>query len=44
MKEQGLVSNYTLAQFKTHTSGTNESEQKNELTANSLKVNQYQSL
>ncbi|WP_404810001.1 IS3 family transposase [Metabacillus halosaccharovorans] len=31
MKEQGLVSSYTLAQFKPHSSGTNESEQKNEL-------------
>jgi transposase InsO family protein len=31
MKEQGLVSVYTVAQFKPHSSGTNESEQKNEL-------------
>ncbi|WP_338786277.1 IS3 family transposase [Metabacillus sp. FJAT-53654] len=31
MKEQGLVSAYTVAQFKPHSSGTNESEQKNEL-------------
>lgn len=31
MKEQGLVSSYTLAQFKPHSSGTNESEQRNEL-------------
>ncbi|WP_100404241.1 IS3 family transposase [Bacillus solitudinis] len=31
MKEQGLVSSYTLAQFKSYSSGTNESEQKNEL-------------
>ncbi|MBP3951861.1 IS3 family transposase [Bacillus suaedae] len=31
MKEQGLVSSYTLAQFKPHSSGTNESEHKNEL-------------
>ncbi len=31
MKEQRLVSTYTLAQFKPHSSGTNESEQKNEL-------------
>jgi transposase InsO family protein len=31
MKEQGLVSSYTIAQFKTHSIGTNESEQKNEL-------------
>lgn len=31
MKEQGLVSAYTVAQFKPHTHGTNESRQKNEL-------------
>ncbi|MGD6794695.1 IS3 family transposase [Metabacillus indicus] len=31
MKEQGLVSAYTVAQYKPHSSGTNESEQKNEL-------------
>lgn len=31
MQEQGLVSTYTLAQFKPHTKLCNESEQKNEL-------------
>jgi transposase InsO family protein len=31
MKEQGLVSAYTVAQFKPHANGTNESELKNEL-------------
>ena len=31
MKEQGLCPTYTVAQFKPHSSGTNESEQKNEL-------------
>jgi len=31
MNEQGLVSTYTLAQFKPHSRDTNESEQKNEL-------------
>src|SRR3954470_9190113 len=31
MQEQGLVSTYTLAQFKPHTKSYNESEQKNEL-------------
>jgi transposase InsO family protein len=31
MKEQGLVSTYTVVQFKPHSNGTNESEQKNEL-------------
>ena len=31
MQEQGLVSTYTLAQFKPHTKSCNESEQKNEL-------------
>ncbi|MGO4888808.1 DDE-type integrase/transposase/recombinase [Anaerobacillus sp. MEB173] len=31
MREQGLVSTYTVAQFKPHTKSCNESEQKNEL-------------
>ena len=31
MKEQGLVSTYTIAQFKPHASTCNESKQKNEL-------------
>lgn len=31
MQEQGLVSTYTVAQFKPHTKSCNESEQKNEL-------------
>lgn len=31
MKEQGLVSTYTVAQFKPHSNGTNESEQNNAL-------------
>ncbi len=31
MQEQGLVSTYTIAQFKPHTKSCNESEQKNEL-------------
>ncbi|MGM0879270.1 MAG: IS3 family transposase [Bacillota bacterium] len=31
MNEQGLVSAYTVAQFKPYSNGTNESEQKNEL-------------
>lgn len=31
MQEQGLVSTYTVAQFKPHTQSCNESEQKNEL-------------
>jgi putative transposase len=31
MKEHGLVSSYTVAQFKPHTKSCNESEQKNEL-------------
>ncbi len=31
MKEQGLVSSYTIAQFKPQSKDTNESEQKNEL-------------
>jgi transposase InsO family protein len=32
MREQGLVSTYTVAQFKPHTIGINESEQKNEFS------------
>ena len=31
MQEQGLVSTYTIAQFKPHAKSCNESEQKNEL-------------
>ena len=31
MQEQGLVSTYTVAQFRPHTKLCNESEQKNEL-------------
>ncbi|RBW67902.1 hypothetical protein DS031_19685 [Bacillus taeanensis] len=31
MKAQGLVSSYTVAQFKPHSNGSNESEQTNEL-------------
>lgn len=31
MQEQGLVSTYTVAQFKPHVKSCNESEQKNEL-------------
>jgi putative transposase len=31
MNEQGLVSNYTVAQFRPHSSKCNESAKKNEL-------------